>query len=97
MQQQQQLNYDREKIIDLLSQVEVQDQLIELGVDIDDAKSRVNELTSEELAMINDKINDLPAGSGAVGLLVLVFVVFIITDVIGATDIFPFIKPVNTK
>jgi hypothetical protein len=29
------------------------------------------------------------------GVIVLIFVIFVITDVIGATDIFPFIHPVK--
>jgi hypothetical protein len=37
----------------------------------------------------------LPACAGIISTVVLVFVVFVITDVIGATDIFPFVHPVH--
>ena len=37
---------------------------------------------------------DMPAG-GILGAIVLIFVVFVITDAIGATDIFPFVRPVR--
>jgi hypothetical protein len=97
MQQQEQVNYDRQQLVELLSRAEVQDKLIELGVDIDTAKDRVNQLTVDELAQLNAQINELPAGSGVVSIIVLFVLVFIVTDIIGATDIFPFIKPVNTK
>ena len=66
-----------------------------MGVDIDQVKDRVNHLTSDELAQLNQQMEEMPAGSGIVGAIVLIFVVFVITDVIGATNIFPFIKSVN--
>ena len=34
-------------------------------------------------------------GSSILGILLIIFIVFVITDVIGATDIFPFIHPVK--
>ena len=39
--------------------------------------------------------DELPAGGDVLGVILVVFIVFVITDVIGATDIFPFIKPVK--
>jgi hypothetical protein len=38
------------------------------------------------------KIDELPAGGDALGLLVFVFIVLLITDILGFTDIFPFVK-----
>jgi hypothetical protein len=52
-------------------------------------------MTGDEIAQLNQQINELPAGGDILGILVLVFIIFVITDVIGATDIFPFIHPVN--
>ncbi len=97
MQSQLDQKYNKQQLQDLLSKAEVQEQLITLGVDIDTAKERVNQLTIEEISLLNEQIDELPAGSGILDLIVLFLLVFIITDVIGATDIFPFIKPVNTK
>ena len=93
--QQQQLQYDREQLAELLDRAEVQQQLQVLGVDLQDAKERVAQMTDSEVQQLNAQLAELPAGSGVVGLVVLVFLVFVITDVIGATDIFPFIKPVK--
>jgi hypothetical protein len=44
---------------------------------------------------LNNHLTELPAGGDILGLAVLVFLVFVLTDVIGATDIFPFIHPVK--
>ena len=95
MQQQEQSGYDRQKLIDALDQDRVQQQLVTFGVDPEIAKERVASMTDSELAQLNDQIDQLPAGSGVLGVVVIIFVVFVITDVIGATDIFPFIKSVG--
>ena len=95
MQSQQQASMDRQQILTLLDRAEVQQQLIDMGVDIDAAKDRVGQLTANELSQLNAQMGELPAGGNILGLLVLIFLVFVITDVIGATDIFPFIKSVN--
>lgn len=97
MQQQEQLQYDRQQLLDLISQAELQDKFIDKGVDMDNAKERINNLTSDELAQLNAQINELPAGGDILGIIVLFLLVFIVTDIIGATDIFPFINPVNNS
>ena len=97
MQQQEQLQYDRQQLLDLISQAELQDKFIDMGVDMDNAKERINNLTSDELAQLNAQINELPAGGDILGIIVLFLLVFIVTDIIGATDIFPFINPVNNS
>jgi hypothetical protein len=41
-------------------------------------------------------MNQVPAGGESViGILLLLFIIFIITDMLGATDIFPFVKNIN--
>ena len=52
-------------------------------------------MTHQEIAQLNRQLADLPAGGDVLGIIVLIFIVFIITDVIGATDIFPFVHPVK--
>jgi hypothetical protein len=47
------------------------------------------------VARINQRLAELPAGGDVLGVIVLIFVIFVITDVIGATDIFPFIHAVK--
>lgn len=89
-----QAHYDREELKSLLTRDDVQEKLQAYGVTQDQAEQRVAAMTNSEVAELNAKIQDAPAG-GIVGVIVLIFVVFIITDVIGATDIFPFVRPVN--
>lgn len=93
--QQHQSQLDREQLVQMLGRDEVQQQLVALGVDVVDASERVAQLTDSEVRQLNERLAELPAGGDVLGLVVLVFLVFVVTDVIGATDIFPFIHPVR--
>jgi len=86
---------DRATLVSLLEREDLQRQLAALGVDIKDARERVAGLTDAEVARINQRLAELPAGGDVLGVILVIFLVFVITDVIGATDIFPFIHPVK--
>lgn len=78
-----------------LSQDNVRERLVELGVSPADVEARIDALTPTELAMLQEKMDQLPAGAGAVGLLALLVLIFFITDILGITDIFPFVNAAN--
>jgi hypothetical protein len=86
---------DKAQLKDFFSTAEAQEKLIEMGVPPELAMERIDQLTPQEVAQFNQDVENMPAGSGVLGVIVLFAVIFIITDVIGATDIFPFIKPVT--
>lgn len=86
---------EKQKLMSLIERDDVAEQLSALGVDSEDAKQRVADMSPAEVAELNQKIDELPAGSGVLGVIVLIFIVFIITDAIGATDIFSFVHPVR--
>lgn len=91
-----QIQYERQELLRQLERQDVRDQLTALGVSPEEAKSRVGMLTDQQLQEINQRIDQLPAGAGLESILVIlliVFLVFVITDAVGATDIFPFINP----
>jgi uncharacterized protein YjiS (DUF1127 family) len=85
----------RDSLQQLLDQQSARQQLQSLGVSPDQIKSRIDSLTDSELARINRHVDTLDAGGNIFGILLVIFIVFVITDVIGATDIFPFIHPVK--
>jgi hypothetical protein len=72
-----------------------QKQLVDLGVEPEMAKARIASLSDQQIADISSQLTELPAGADAGGVLLTIFIVLVITDVIGATDIFPFIHPVK--
>ncbi len=84
---------DRTLLVETLNQDAARQQLAALGITQEQAMQRIAQMTDQEIALLNQQLADLPAGGDVLGFLVLLFIVFIITDAIGATDIFPFIKP----
>jgi hypothetical protein len=93
--QQIELASDKEDLLQMINRIDVQEQLLDMGVNAADIENRINQMTQEEIAQLNQQLDELPAGGDVLGIIVLIFIVFVITDVIGATDIFPFIHPVN--
>jgi hypothetical protein len=85
----------RAELVQMIERDEVRQQLEAMGVDPAHAKERVQRMTQSELAQLHGRMNEAAAGGDALGVALVVFIVFVITDVIGATDIFPFIHPVE--
>lgn len=71
-----------------LARGEVREQLIALGVDPADASGRVAALNDRELSLLQNHINDLPAGSSALAVLGAVFLVLLVLELVGITNIF---------
>lgn len=90
--QQEQTQLDRQQLLNMLEKQEVQDKLSELGVSKDTVADRINNLTPAELADFEQQLAEAPAGEGVVGVIVLFFLVFIVTDMLCATDLFPFVR-----
>ena len=89
----QQHQYNKQQVLSFVDSAEVQSKLIELGVNPDDAKQRIAAMTTAELDALNNELNDMPAG-GIVGTIVTVLVVIAVLDVLGITDVYPFINPI---
>lgn len=90
--QQQHQTQSRASLSQALSQDDVRQSLKALGVSEDQVQQRIDRLTPAELASFNQQLNDAPAGEGVVGVIVLFVLVFIITDMLCATDLFPFVN-----
>ena len=86
---------DRQQLLTMLEDGEVQKKLVSMGVDRDQVEQRINSLTPAELAQFNQQLDQAPAGAGAVGIIVLFLVIFIITDLLWATNIFNFVNCIN--
>ncbi|GAA6130359.1 PA2779 family protein [Halopseudomonas sabulinigri] len=92
---QQQLTVDRAELKGMLQDEAVQEKLASMGVSPDQVDQRIDSLTADELAYFNTQLDEAPAGAGVVGVIVLFLVIFIITDMLCATDIFSFIHCIN--
>ena len=90
-------NFDRDRINTFLGRSEVQKHLRNWGINPEEAKARTDSLTTDqEIEKIVASIDQLPAGGGALGTIVgaalIIFIVLLITDILGLTDIFYFVK-----
>ena len=83
---------DREYLLNSLEREEVRTALTSQGVDLEMAKQRISSMTDEEVRALNQKMDEMPAGGGVVGVVVIIFLVLIITDLVGLTDVFPFVN-----
>ncbi|MEE8226781.1 MAG: PA2779 family protein [Kiloniellales bacterium] len=87
---------DRTLVMDFMLREDVQQQLTLLGVDPEEAARRVASLSDEEIQGIAGRLEEMPAGEGAVGIIVgavvIIFIILLVTDLLGLTDVFPFVK-----
>lgn len=79
-----------------LDRADVRQQLQQYGVDAQQARERVAALSDSEIAELKGRIGDLPAaGTDVLGVLVFLFVLLLITDILGLTKVFPFTRSVR--
>lgn len=93
-----QVKVDRDQLRSMLDNTEVREKLTAMGVDPAQVEERINNLTPQELAEFNQQLDEDPAAAGAggvVGIIVLFLLVFIITDMLCATNVFNFVNCVN--
>lgn len=87
---------DRERVTAFLGREDVQQVMVRHGVDAIEAKKRVASLSGAELAKISQAMEQLPAGGDGVGAVigaaVLIFLVLLITDILGFTHVFSFVR-----
>jgi|SRR5687768_11829617 hypothetical protein len=84
---------ERERVRGFLDRADVQAQMQQLGVDPAAARARVDALTDDEAAQLAGHIDQLPAGADSFwGVLLAIFVILLITDILGLTKIFPFTR-----
>jgi len=84
---------ERAALVQRLGAPDVSDALTRLGVDPADAETRVARLTDAEVADLNARLDQLPAGAGALEVAGIVFLILVFTDLVGITNIFAFIRP----
>jgi hypothetical protein len=86
----------RDYLKQLMAREDVRSALSAQGIDPLEAEARIASLSDSEVIAVVDEIEQLPAGGNAVGIIVgavlIVFLVLLVTDILGYTDIFPFVK-----
>ncbi len=85
----------RAKIMALVNRDDVRAQLEMRGVTTEQAQTRVAALTDDEAMQISGKLDQLPAGGDILGTAVFIFIVLLVTDILGYTKVFPFTRSVR--
>lgn len=91
----------RDRVAAFLARDDVRMRLEALGIAPAEAQGRVDSLSDAEVRRISGKIDSLPAGQGTVGTVVgaavIIFVVLLITDILGLTNVFSFTRDTSAR
>ena len=83
------------RITAFIDRQEVREAFLKNGIDPAQAKIRAASLTDQEISAICKTLDQLPAGGDGIGTVigaaVLIFLVLLLTDILGLTNIFPFV------
>lgn len=89
----------KEKVTQFMIREDVAKQFEKMGVDQKMLKDRIASMTDAEVSKISYQIDTLPAGGDAgaslIGAVIFIFVLLLITDILGLTKVFNFTKPIS--
>jgi len=91
-------NDAREQVVDFFARADVHQALLAQGIVADEVAARVASLSDAEIMKIANELEHLPAGASlgaVVGAVLFIFVVLLITDILGYTKVFTFVQPVR--
>jgi hypothetical protein len=88
---------NRERVTAFLNRDDVRQVMAKHGVNAAEAQKRVASLSDSELTKVSQAMEQLPAGGDSaigiiVGAAIFIFVVLLITDLLGLTHVFPFVS-----
>ena len=83
------------QVMALMDQKVAAKALGDYGVSKDQVSQRLDRLTDQELQQLAQKAEELPAGQGVVGVILAIILILVLLDLLGATDVFPVIEPIN--
>lgn len=85
----------REKVNAFLAREDVRKALMAEGVAQDAVQARVQAMTDAEVVQLAGQVDRAPAGGDVLGILFTVFIILLITDIMGLTKVFPFTRSVK--
>lgn len=85
----------RDTVNRFLARDDVRQAILGQGVSPQAAAERVAAMSDSEVAQLAGRIDQAPAGGDVLGILFTVFIVLLVTDVMGLTKVFPFTRSVR--
>lgn len=89
------VNGQRQQVLDFVARQDVQTQLQSLGVSPQQAAERIAALSDDEIQQLHGKMPQTAAGGDILGVLVFLFVLLLVTDILGLTKVFPFTRSIR--
>jgi len=89
------LSASRDAVNQFLERDDVRQAMLGQGVTPQAALERVAAMSDAEVTQLAGRIDQAPAGAGVVGTLFTVFIVLLVTDIMGLTKVFPFTRSVR--
>jgi hypothetical protein len=85
------LQSQRDQVRAFLARDDVRDAMLGYGIAARDIDTRIDNMSEAELLQIHDRLAELPAGGdgGVLEAVLIVILIFIMLDLLGATDVFP--------
>jgi len=85
----------RARIDAFFAREDVRLALVQQGVDPQAALARVAAMSDAEAAQLAGRIEQAPAGGEVLGILFTLFIVLLVTDILGFTKVFPFTRSIR--
>ena len=86
----------RANVLATLNRADVAQALAAKGVDMEAARARIASLSDSEVVALADQLDHAPAGaSDVLGVIVFIFLVLLVTDILGFTKVFPFTRSIR--
>lgn len=85
----------RVKVNQFLVRDEVRQAMLGQGVTPEAAMARVAAMSDSEVAQLAGRVDQAPAGGDVLGILFTIFIVLLVTDIMGLTKMFPFTRSVR--
>lgn len=86
---------ERDRVTAFLQRTDVRQALQAQGVASEAAVERVNAMSDAEVTQLAGRIDQAPAGGDVLGLLFTIFIILLVTDILGLTKVFPFTRSVH--
>lgn len=86
---------DRDRVSAFLARDDVSQAMQGQGVSPRAARERVDAMSDAEVTQLAGRIDQAPAGGDVLGVLFTVFIVLLVTDIMGLTKVFPFTRSVR--
>ncbi len=83
------------RLLSTLDRSDVVQALAQRGVNAQDARDRVAALSDDQAQALLAQIDSAPAGASIIETVVFIFLVLLVTDILGFTKVYPFTRSIR--